>query len=108
MKRTLKIVATVVLPAGWLLPAWAAVKMFIMYFDEEVADLLRGHQPISNFPFMIEAERWAIVAFVWLGVVLLFWAAVGASRLFPKIHAEPEPQTVGRSGAQPPPPPDWR
>ncbi len=80
MVRALKIAGITVLSAGWVLPAYIAVWTFLQYLDAEVAELLRGLEPMHSFPFLVEVQRWMTVAFSWFGLALAFWALVGALR----------------------------
>ncbi len=79
--RKIKLILILVLSAGWLFPAYAAVGTFLSYLDDEVSDLLRHGQSMYDFPFILEVQRWAAVAFIWFGAALLFWSFIGARHI---------------------------
>lgn len=82
--RIVKIILVFLLSIGWIVPAYAALFTYLQYWDAEVSILLRGLEPNSNFPFIVEIERNLLICFIWLGAAIGFWSFIGASRLFSK------------------------
>ncbi|RNF83589.1 hypothetical protein EER27_09350 [Lysobacter psychrotolerans] len=70
-------VAVAVLSAGWLVPLWMGVDIYLTFWQIEGWPLLRGEHPGNSFSFIQFAASCFKVSFVWLGMVICFWSYVG-------------------------------
>ena len=67
--------------SGWVVPLWLGVETYLTFWQIEAWPLLAGEHPGNSFPFIESARTCFKLAFVWLGVVIVFWAYVGFSAL---------------------------
>lgn len=70
----MKRIAISLFSIGWLVPAWLAVSTLLTFVNSEVWPLLRGERPVNSFPFVAFATDCLAVTFLWLAVVIAYWA----------------------------------
>lgn len=69
------------LSAGWLLPMYWGVSIYLQFWRLEAWPTLIGQHPGNSFPFLSAAGDCFFWAFLWLAVVVVFWAYLGCSAL---------------------------
>lgn len=60
--------------AGWLVPLWMGIYLYLDFMNAEVWPRLAGRDPGNSFPYLRIASPCFTVAFIWLGIVVLLWA----------------------------------
>lgn len=79
-KRILSFIVAL-LSAGWLLPMYWGVVIYIDFWQLEGLPTLAGRETGNSFPFLSFARDCFFWAFVWLAVVVVFWAYLAFSSL---------------------------
>ena len=82
--RWLSLALIVEVSVGWIVPLWFGVETVLSYLSMEVEPRLHGRTTGNSFPFVAFARSCLQMAFAWLAIVAVAWAAVGASRLLPR------------------------
>jgi hypothetical protein len=65
--------------AGWLVPLGLGIDGYLEFWRVEARPLIAGERPLNSFPFIEFSRSCFTVAFVWLGLVIVFWSYVGVS-----------------------------
>ena len=63
--------------AGWLFPLWLGVETYLSFWRVEGWPRLLGENPGNSFTFFPFASSCFQLAFLWLGLVVTFWAYLG-------------------------------
>lgn len=82
MLRRRALSATVaLLSVGWLVPIGYGVETYLTFWQIEAWPLIAGQHPGNSLPFIDFARDCFKVGFLWLGLVLMFWAYLGCSEI---------------------------
>jgi hypothetical protein len=74
--------ALVAFSSGWVAPFYFSFSFLASWCQLEAAPVVYGTESGGNsFPFLAYAKSWWWITSIWLGLVALFWSAVGARRL---------------------------
>jgi hypothetical protein len=70
MRKFAFVIVIPLLSIGWLAPLWFAVDCLITWANHEQLALHAN----NSFPYLSIAHNSFQLAFVWLGIVVLFWS----------------------------------
>lgn len=88
-------IVVAIISVGWLIPLWLGVDTYMSFWHAEVLPRLLGESPANSFPYIAFAASCFKVAFLWLGLVICFWAYwafstnFGRRAVYESIDAEP-------------------
>ncbi|ALN57568.1 hypothetical protein GLE_2219 [Lysobacter enzymogenes] len=76
-KHRLSSALVVIFSAGWLLPTWLGVAVYLDFWRAEVLPQLHGTPAGNSFPFLEFARECFAWGLGWLAAVIAFWAYLG-------------------------------
>jgi len=74
MKSAIARFTLALLSAGWLLPLWASVSVYLDFMNSDIWPAVLGHPRMNSFPYLMAAKSSFTITCLWLGLVVFFWS----------------------------------